>query len=140
MKRTYRRARKSYKKRSFKKRYTRKGGFKYKGKADGGYLEKIIKTAYLIVDQTGTYASHAVHWIATGVSGNDDTYHTGGGPGNIDAQFDQCRRMFKEYKISSYKLDYRPYEIDAGNAGSYSRSPISVSTYMDYNPAAGGPT
>ena len=47
--------------------------------------------------------------------------------------------MFKEYKISSMKMAYRPYNIDAGNAGAYSRSPISVSTYMDYNPAAGGP-
>lgn len=39
--------------------------------------------------------------------------------------------MFREYFVSSMKIQYRPNILDAGNAGSFSISPIDCGTAMD---------
>lgn len=99
-----------------KKRIYRRKKMFGRRKADRGHLEKITKTVALTVDAGGQIAQHVVHWLATGVSGQLDTYVTGGGV-NASQQFTQCTQMYRDYYISSVRIDYRPVLFDMGNAG-----------------------
>lgn len=83
MKRSYRRARKGYKKSFKKKRIYKSWKKSAKGKfntvADAGYFEKLTKQADFTVDASTNFAQMIVNWTATGASGNSEIFFTGSG-------------------------------------------------------------
>lgn len=48
-------------------------------KADAGYLEKIVRRFPMTVDAVLPSATIDVNWLATGVSGQNAAFFTGGG-------------------------------------------------------------
>lgn len=48
--------------------------------------------------------------------------------------------MYRDYYISSLKIEYRPSIIDSGNAGSYKIDPMICGTAMDTFIGGGAPT
>ena len=114
----------------FRRRYAKRSVRRYRKKifkrkrmmrrsaADKGHLEKLSRTFPITVDAAGNLAYMTVHWLATGVSGQNEVFHTGAGA-NLSEQFGQCAGMFREYRISSMKLEYRPVHIDAGNGNGF---------------------
>lgn len=55
-------------------------------KADKGHLEKITRRVPMTVDALGGFARMDVHWLATGVSGQNEVFITGGNA-NATEQF-----------------------------------------------------
>lgn len=47
-------------------------------KADGGHLEKITINLPVVVDGTGTFAQATMNWMATGATGFNEVFFTGG--------------------------------------------------------------
>jgi hypothetical protein len=80
---------KSYRRKTIRKRMTyrrRRSGY---GKPDGNHREKIVRVAYFTVGAAGVLdqCNLIVHWMATGVNANAEVFPTGGyaaGPPVID--------------------------------------------------------
>lgn len=102
--------------------------------ADGTYSEKITYDADLYVDAATTFASTCFHWIRTGNGANTEIFPLGNTPGN--SQYKQCAGMWRSYKITGLKLEYRPYMFQLTNAGMKS---VLVGTTMDINGAYATP-
>lgn len=101
-----------------------------RSRADKGHLEKLTRMYHMTVDASGNFAQFDVNWLATGVSGQSSVFFTGSG-GSVSTQFAQCAGMYREYYLSSVKIEYRPDRLDAGNSAGISISPIEVGTTMD---------
>lgn len=108
-KKIYRRKKRSYKKKMMYRR---------RATADKGHLEKLVKSVPVSVENLGQFAATAVHWLGTGVSGANEAFFTGGNA-NLSTQFSQCATMYREYYISSLKLEYRPAHLDAGSGNGF---------------------
>jgi len=98
--------------------------------ADGTYSEKLTYDADLYVDAATTFASTCFHWIRTGNSAATEFFPLGTTPGN--QQYAQCAGMFRSYKITGLKIEYRPYMFQLTNAGMKS---LICGTTMDHNGA-----
>lgn len=123
---------KSYRRKTIRKRMTYRRRRSTFSKPDGNHREKIVRVAYFTVGAGGiaNQCNLTVHWLATGASANQDVYFTGGydaGPpivNNLDQQFNQCGTMYRSYKITGVRIEYRPNFIDAGNAGLLNMEPV----------------
>lgn len=97
---------------------------------DGTYSEKLTYDADLYVDAATTFASTCFHWIRSGNGAATELFPLGTTPGN--AQYSQCATMFRSYKITGLRIEYRPYMFQLTNAGMKS---ILVGTTMDHSGA-----
>jgi len=91
--------------RRFKRRYSRRP----RSTADGTYTEKLTYETELYVQAGATYASLAIHWARSGNGAANEIFAVGTTPGNL--QFKQCATMWKSYKITGMKMEYRPFYI-----------------------------
>lgn len=98
--------------------------------ADGTYSEKLTYDVDLYVDAGTAFASTCFHWVRTGNSANTEIFPLGQTPGN--AQYSQCAGMFRSYKITGLKIEYRPYMFQLTNAGMKS---VLCGTTMDHSGA-----
>jgi hypothetical protein len=80
---------KSYRRKTIRKRMTYRRRRSTFAKSDGNHREKIVRVAYFTVGAGGNQdqCDLSVHWLATGSSANTDVYCTGGlnaGPPLVD--------------------------------------------------------
>lgn len=101
---------------------------------DGTYSEKLTYETELYVQ--GNQATFACHWARTKPSAGTEQFPMGSTTGN--AQFKQCAGMFRSYKITGMKLQYRPYFYSAGTADIVIKA-ITCGTKMDINAAQAVP-
>jgi len=97
--------------------------------ADSTYSEKLTYEAELIVNAAATQANFCFHWARSGISTTTELFPVGSNTGN--SQYSQCAGMFKSYKITSAKVEYKPYYFSAGNAATIAMKSINSGTTMD---------
>lgn len=107
-------------------RRARKMSYRRRTVADGTYSEKLTYDADLYVDAGTTFATTCFHWIRSGNGASTEIFPVGNLPGN--AQYSQCAAMFRSYKITGLKIEYRPYMFQLTNAGMKS---VLCGTTMD---------
>ena len=126
MKRNFRRAKRTYKRRrTFRKRIAKRPRY---NRPDVGYSEKVTYRGDYMCDTTipapGFYFT--AHWMGNGTSSNQDVYPLD------QPQFLQMTRVFRQYKITGMAVKITPYS-QLQNTGSVAYPPVNSGTIMDLN-------